>query len=280
MSTEKEVVKGYKVFNSDWTCRGKVYTCPGRFQEKEHDLRLCEYGMHFCLNIADCFNYYDFDPNNHVAEIVAYGEVIKGDDKCCTDDIEIVRVISWNEVLQMCNTGDWNTGNRNTGDWNTGNCNTGNCNTGDRNTGDWNTGNCNTGDWNTGDWNTGNCNTGDWNTGNCNTGCFNTEKHNIFLFNQYSDWSYSDWLHSKARRLLNNIQKDVVEWICTNDMTEAEKKKHPEYETTGGYLKVLDESECNQIWWDGLTEDQKEIIRNIPNYDKKIFEEITGIVTD
>ena len=225
MSTEKEVIKGYKVFNSDWTCRGKVYTCPGRFQEKEHGLRLCGYGMHFCLNVADCFNYYDFDQNNHVAEIVAYGEVIKGDDKCCTDDIEIVREISWEEVLRMCNTGDWNTGNR-------------------------------------------------------NTGCFNTKEHNIFFFNRYSDWSYSDWLHSEARKLLNNMPKDVVEWICTNNMTEEEKEKHPEHETTGGHLKVLDESECNQIWWDSLTENQKEIIKNIPNYNKAIFEEVTGIIAD
>ena len=55
---------------------------------------------------------------------------------------------------------------------------------------------------------------------------------------------------------------------------------NPEHETTGGYLKVLDESECNQIWWDSLTENQKEIIKNIPNYNKAIFEEVTGIIAD
>lgn len=26
-------VKGYKVFNPDWTCRGKQYSCPGTFEE-------------------------------------------------------------------------------------------------------------------------------------------------------------------------------------------------------------------------------------------------------
>ena len=26
-------VKGYKVFNPDWTCRGKQYSCPGNFEE-------------------------------------------------------------------------------------------------------------------------------------------------------------------------------------------------------------------------------------------------------
>lgn len=37
-------VKGYKVFNSDWTCTPaegvkKQYTCPGKFEE-EIDLRI------------------------------------------------------------------------------------------------------------------------------------------------------------------------------------------------------------------------------------------------
>ena len=26
-------VRGYKVFNPDWTCRGKQYSCPGAFEE-------------------------------------------------------------------------------------------------------------------------------------------------------------------------------------------------------------------------------------------------------
>ena len=27
------IAKGYKVFNPDWTCRKKQYTCPGKFEE-------------------------------------------------------------------------------------------------------------------------------------------------------------------------------------------------------------------------------------------------------
>lgn len=58
-------IRGYKVFKADWSCRDKVYSCPGRFQEKDRELSLCGYGMHFCINAADCFRYYSFDPNNH-----------------------------------------------------------------------------------------------------------------------------------------------------------------------------------------------------------------------
>ena len=290
------MVKGYKVFDPDWTCSGKQYTCPGKFEE-EGELEVCGHGMHFCQTAANCFNYYSFNSKNKVAEVIAYGEVKTDGDKSCTDKLEIVREIPWDEVLRItnigknctgrCNTGDRNTGNcntgyrntgngntgyYNTGNGNTGNRNTGNCNTGDRNTGYWNTGN-----WNTGNWNTGDCNTGDWNKSSYNTGCFNTEEQKIMLFNKPSNMTYREWLKSDARWLLNQIPKYVVKWVYKEDMTDEEKAAHPTYETTGGYLKVLDESECGQLWWGSLSDEDKSIIKTIPNFDADIFEECTGI---
>ena len=253
-------VKGFKVFRPDWTCSPngstKQYTCPGKFEE-EGELEVCGHGMHFCENAADCFDHYDFDSNNKVAEVIAYGEVLTDGNKSCTDKLEIVREIPWDEVLHIVNIGKNCTGNRNTGNWNTG---------------DRNTGNCNTGNWNTGNWNTG-----DWNKSSFNTGCFNTEEQKIMLFNKPSDWTYNDWCESDARWLLNQIPKDVVEWIWSNDMTDEEKEQHPTYKTTGGYLKVLDESECGQLWWRGLSDRKKEVIKTMPNFDADIFYQCTGI---
>ncbi len=60
-------------------------------------------------------------------------------------------------------------------------------------------------------------------------------------------------------------------------MTEEEKREYPTHETTGGYLKVLDESDCGQIWWDSLPDKDKDVIKAIPNFDAGIFEECTGI---
>ena len=282
-NTVQNVVHGFKVFRPDWTCspngNTKQYTCPGKFEE-EGELDVCGHGMHFCQTAADCFNYYSFNSENKVAEVIAYGEVRTDGDKSCTDKLEIVREIPWDEVLRIvnigknctgrCNTGDWNTGNRNTGNRNTGDCNTGNRNTGDWNTGDWNTGDCNTGD----------CNTGDWNKSSFNTGCFNTEEQKIMLFNKPSNMTYREWLESDARWLLNQIPKDVVEWVYEEDMTDEEKAAHPTYETTGGYLKVLDESECGQLWWGSLSDRRKDIIRAIPNFDSDIFFQCTGVRVD
>ena len=292
-NTVQNVVHGFKVFRPDWTCspngNTKQYTCPGKFEE-EGELDVCGHGMHFCQTAADCFNYYSFNSENKVAEVIAYGEVRTDGDKSCTDKLEIVREIQWDEVLRIvnigknctgrcntgdCNTGDCNTGNRNTGDWNTGDCNTGDCNTGNRNTGD-----CNTGNRNTGNRNTGDCNTGDWNKSSFNTGCFNTEEQKIMLFNKPSDMTYREWIDSDARYLLNQIPKDVVEWVYEEDMTDEEKAAHPTYETTGGYLKVLDESECGQLWWGSLSDRRKEIIKAIPNFDAEIFFQCTGVRVD
>ena len=97
------------------------------------------------------------------------------------------------------------------------------------------------------------------------------------LFNKPSKMTYREWIDSDASCLLNQISKDVVEWVYEEYMTDEEKAANPTYETTGGYLKVLDESECGQIWWDSLSERQKNIIKSIPNFDAEIFEQCTGI---
>ena len=60
-------------------------------------------------------------------------------------------------------------------------------------------------------------------------------------------------------------------------MTDEEKETHPDYETTGGYLKTVDFKTACGMMWDNLTDDEKEAVKQIPNFDAKIFEEITGI---
>ena len=207
--SETGVVKGYKVFNPEWTCRDKQYACPGKFEENV-DLSVCNKGMHFCKKAADCFNYYPFNPDNKVAEVIAYGSVVEDGDKCCTD----------------------------------------------------------------------NRNSGDWNRTNFSNGCFNTVEPKIYLFNKPSEWTYSDWLNSAARALLNQIPTDELEYVWLEQMTDAEKKKHPYAKITGGYLKKVCNSKKVAKWWESLDAIQKATILELPNFDKAIFKEITGIDVD
>ena len=197
----ENVVKGFKVFNPDWTCRNKKYGCPGRFEE-DVTPSACNVGMHFCKKAADCFNYYSFDSNNKVAEVIAYGEISEDGDKCATNKLEVVREIPWSELLNLvntgkgcaglCNSGNRNSGNRNSGDCNSGNRNSGNRNSGDCNSGNRNSGNRNSGDWNSGNRNSGDCNSGDWNSGNRNSGNRNSGDCNSGNRNS-GDWNSGDW---------------------------------------------------------------------------------------
>ena len=271
--SETGVVKGFKVFNPDWTCNpnGKPFQYEvGGIYEEDVKPMVCDRGFHFCEKAADCFNYYQFNPEHKVAEVIALGEVDSDGTKSCTNKIQIVREIPWQELLEIVNTGKGCTGL----------CNSGDCNSGNRNSGNRNSGNRNSGNRNSGDCNSGNRNSGDWNKTNFSNGCFNTVEPKIHLFNKPSEWTYRDWLNSEARYLLNQIPGDVLEYIWLDDMTDEEKAAHPEAETTGGYLKVLDNSECAVIWWRGLSDRQKNIIAAIPNFDKAIFKEITGIDVD
>ena len=265
---EKNIVKGYKAFNDDWTCRdfqyevGKEYTMP-------ESPECCERGFHFCLKAVGCFSYYNFNPDNKVAEVEAFGDIDYRDDnsKACTNGIRIVRELAWGEVLELVNTGTGCSGMRNSG----------NGNSGDRNSGDGNSGNRNSGDWNSGDWNSGNRNSGDWNHTNFSAGIFNTEEQKIRMFNKESDWTYRDWINSRARCILVNVPRVVVEWIWSDNMTDEEKSKHSDYETTGGYLKVTDKRSCATDWWNGLPKDDKDEIKSLPNFDFSVFCECVGI---
>lgn len=55
------------------------------------------------------------------------------------------------------------------------------------------------------------------------------------------------------------------------------KKEHPEYETTGGYLKIVKHKADRQTWWDGLSADDKQTVISLPNFDTDVFYECTGI---
>ena len=269
-------MKGFKVFNSDWTCRGFQFEV-GKTFTKDVTPVCCDRGFHFCTKAADCFRYYSFDPDNKVAEVEALGDIDTNNDdsKCSTNKIHIIREITCQEVLDLVNLGKACTGLCNSGNWNSGNWNSGNWNSGNRNSGDWNSG-----DWNSGDWNSGNWNSGDWNKTCFSNGCFNTELPKIFLFNKPSDWTYQDWLNSDARYILMDCPSNVLSWIWEDDMTDEEKEQHPEYSVTGGFLKHIEKETGRQMWWDGLSDRKKDIVMQLPNFDKDIFKEITGITVE
>ena len=294
-------MKGYKVFHSDWTCRGYQYEV-GKTYEMAESPKCYEMGFHFCKRLVDCFNYYNFDPNNKVAEIEAIGEIDFNDtnSKCCTNKIVILKELTWAEVLDMCNTGKGNSGKRNSGNYNSGDYNSGHYNSGNHNTGDGNCGNYNSrenncgdyncGDSNSGNYNSGHCNSGHHNTGDYNSGHYNSGNHNsgycntntpkVRMFNHVTDFDFDDKTITRFENILFNCPQSYKysDFISISDMSEDEIIRHPECKIIGGYVKTIIFEVDKQKWWDErVSDDDKKFIKSLPYFDAEIFYECVGI---
>ncbi len=310
-------MKAYKVFNSNWTCRGYQYEV-GQKYTMEGKPELCERGFHACLKLSDCFNYYNFNPRNKVAEVDIFG-FIKGHtgDKLVGTGIAIVCELSWHEVLDLANSGHSNSGHRNSGDRNSGDSNSGDSNSGhsnsghrnsgdsnsghrnsghsnsghrnsghrnsgDSNSGHSNSGHRNSGDWNSGDRNSGDSNSGhrnsgDWNSGDWNSGHRNSGDWNSGHRNS-GDWNSGDWNSGDWNSGNFNTITPTV-WFFNED--------------TGKTLNELNLSIPSCLYFNqkenetykeaatrsifGASEEEKKMIHNLPNYNPDIFEEIFGI---
>jgi hypothetical protein len=227
------------------------------------------------------------------------------DSKIATNHIKIIKELSWHEVLDLVNIGKNNTGNSNSGHRNSGDSNSGNRNSGDSNSGYSNSGNRNSGDSNSGNRNSGDSNSGNRNSGYRNSGysnsgyrnsgysnsgdsnsghfnscdfssgIFNSKESTILCFNKKSKLKYKDWLNHPAYNILSNFQLTI--WVFENEMSEKEKDNNPGYIERNGFLKKYEYKEAWKILWDSLSTEDKKTVQMIPNFNKNVFFEITGI---
>lgn len=258
-------MKGYKAFNSGWKCRdfqyeiGKTYELP-----EGQELKICQCGFHFCENPIDVFAYYPFTDNTLVAEIEALGDIKQEGTKLVTDKIKIVKEFTDEELQELirngnCNSGCYNSGDFNSGHYNSGNHNSGyhnsgGYNSGDRNSGDFNSGCCNSGKCNSGWHNSGDLNSGDYNSGDYNSGYHNSGYHNSGYFNK-GNWNSG---------IFN-----------TDEPTMRAFNKPTNIKLTDFIVKYREL--LNRISNNTLIDGDIELIKSLPNFDAKIFLEITGI---
>ena len=88
-----EVIKSYKGFNKDMTCRGKQYEEGKEYEEDR--AKACDCGMHACEYPLDCFSYYS--PSESVYHVVEQsGEISRrnGDSKIASTKMKIGAEIS------------------------------------------------------------------------------------------------------------------------------------------------------------------------------------------
>jgi len=313
-----EKINAYKVFNPDMTCRGFQYEV-GKEYEAKGDILICENGFHACEKLADCFNYYRFDPSNKIAEVVLSGTIIKENDKLCAQKIKIKKLISWETALTLCNSGNsnsglsnsghcnsgdsnsgnWNSGDSNSGDSNSGHSNSGDSNSGNSNSGDsnsgdsnsghcnsghWNSGDSNSGNWNSGDYNSGNWNSGNWNSGHCNSGNWNSGNRNSGHLNSNEPDKiriFNKYTDRTEFEFPEYFYFDLTEFVSHDTATPEEKEIYKkEIEVCGGFLRTLDYKQAWQKSYNKASDEDKAKTKKLPNFDSDIFFEITGIKID
>ena len=278
-----------KGMDKNMMCRGFQFEIGKEYKIETNGgpLELCTNTVfHYCKSLSQVHTYYDcHNEENRYFEIEVLGEEVGDGEKFGSNHIKIVREIEGEELKAMKGLSGNNTGLFNSGYMNSGDMNSGNMNSGDRNSGDRNSGYMNSGDMNSGDMNSGDMNSGDRNSGYMNSGVANKCNNsngvfcnesdmNIRIFNKPSGMSLKDFYNSRYWDAMCSASFNLTEWI---DYTADEKKADPEKERKGGYLKIYTMEEAWRNWWDDLDEENRKTIQEIPNFDKDVFKDITGI---
>ena len=100
-----KILKGYKGFNSDFTCRGKQYEENTVFEEDAASI--CKSGMHFCVNPFDVLDYYGFVDDagnpNEFAPVEALAKTKTDDNKkFCTTKLKIGAKLGLSGFINAC----------------------------------------------------------------------------------------------------------------------------------------------------------------------------------
>ena len=235
-----------KGFDKDLKCRGYQFEIgkdykidlPVGYELTKDDL-CSDKVFHFCDSLNKVHEYY----NCHVEEnryciIEVLGQFCESDDKCGSNHIKVVREITGEELKIAKGLTSGNSGL-----FNSGYRNSGYRNSGDRNS-------------------------GVFNKTNGSSGVFCNKEPKICIFNIQTDWTLKEFYQSKYWNA-----------ICSSDfpLTEWKQKDNVPDNGVDGELVVNTYEEACRRWWEGMTDQNKKIIKQIPNFDIDVFCDITGI---
>ena len=110
-------VEGYKITNSDYSCRGFKYELNHTYSIEEDPIP-CKSGFHFCKKLDDCFNYYNPEKSSfeiwnldiyRFLKVKSNGTTYQLRDKYCTNNITILEECTTEEILEafhkwICNS--------------------------------------------------------------------------------------------------------------------------------------------------------------------------------
>ena len=100
-------IEGYKITDSDYSCRGFKYELNHTYSIEEDPIP-CKNGFHFCKELTDCFRYYPPKSLFEIYNLDTYkylkvrsnGTTYKLIDKYCTNNITIIEECTTEEILK------------------------------------------------------------------------------------------------------------------------------------------------------------------------------------
>ena len=101
-----KIIKGFKVTNQDLECRNQKFELNEKYSAYG-EINVGENGFHFVENLAHCFSYYTFDPNNRIFQIEASGVIEKKHGHTAAENIILVKELSWEGALQTLRHSQW-----------------------------------------------------------------------------------------------------------------------------------------------------------------------------
>ncbi len=251
-----------KGFNQNLECRGYKFEIgkefkidiPDGYKLTKRDLCSSKV-FHFCDSLSKVHDFYSCrdDEHNRFCIIEVLGQLCEDGEKCGSDHIKIIRELTGEELAIAKGLVGGNAGLFNSGDYNSGYRNSGDYNSGYRNSGDRNS---------------GYRNSGIFNKTNYSNGVFCNIEPKICIFNIQTDWTLKEFINSK-----------YYDAIMSSDFPLTEWEQLPETPENGvdGKLKVNTYEEACRRWWSGMSDKNKAIIKEIPNFDIDVFCDITGL---
>ena len=243
-----------KGFDNNLQCRGYQFEIGKEYKielPEGYELTtadLCSNRVfHFCDSLSKVHQFYSCKNEDYRFCIIeVLGQFCEDTEKCGSNHIKIIREITGEELKIAKGLTGGNTGLFNSGDMNSGDRNSGYRNSGDRNS-------------------------GIFNKTNYSNGVFCNKEPRICIFNIQTDWTLKEFIQSKYYDAIMSSDFPLTEWEYASETPEN---------GVDGKLKVNTYEEACRRWWGDMTEENKAIIKDIPNFDIDVFCDITGIPKD